>query len=103
MTPPLSVWWRRWLAVIVTALVAAGFAIAFRGSLAAVDRLLGGEGVVAMIAAQPVWRRIVLPAAGGLLVGLVMLIAARVREGAGVGRVQSQELWIFDASSGSPR
>jgi len=90
VTHPLSVWWRRWLAVIVTALVAAGFAIAFRGSLAAINRLLGGagsEGIVAMIAAQPVWLRIALPALGGVLVGLVLVIAARVREGAGVGFV----------------
>jgi len=90
VTAPVSVWWRRWLAVVVVALVAAGFAIAFRSSLAAVNRLLGGagsEGVVAMIAAQPVWLRIALPALGGLLVGLVLLVAARVREGAGVGFV----------------
>ena len=87
MTAPPSVWWRRWLAVIVVALVAAGFAIAFRASLAAVDRLLGGDGVVAMIAAVPAWQRVALPAAGGLGVGLVMLVAARVREGSGVGFV----------------
>jgi CIC family chloride channel protein len=80
-------WWRRWLAVIAVALVAAGFAIAFRISLAAVGQALGGDGVVAMIAAAPTWERIALPASGGLLVGLVLLIAARVREGAGVGFV----------------
>jgi chloride channel protein, CIC family len=87
VTAPPSTWWRRWLAVIVVALVAAGFAIAFRASLAAVNRLLGGDGVVAMIEAAPAWQRLVLPAAGGLCVGLVMLVAARVREGAGVGFV----------------
>jgi hypothetical protein len=45
------------------------------------------ELVVDRRAAAPVWERIALPAAGGLLVGGVMLIAARVREGAGVGFV----------------
>jgi CIC family chloride channel protein len=87
VTQPLSAWWRRWLAVVAVALVAAGFAIAFRGSLAAVGRLLGGDTIVAVISAAPVWERVALPAAGGLLVGLVMLVAARVREGAGVGFV----------------
>jgi len=73
---------------VVVALVAAAFAIAFRASLAAVSRLLGGDGsIVAMVAAAPVWERVALPALGGLLVGGVMLIAARVREGAGVGFV----------------
>ena len=87
MTAHLAPWWRRWSAVIAVALVAAGFAIAFRGSLAAVGRLLGGAGVVAMIAAAPIWERIALPAIGGLLVGGVLLITARVPEGAGVGLV----------------
>ncbi|HEX7836571.1 MAG TPA: chloride channel protein [Kofleriaceae bacterium] len=87
MTTDPAPWWRRWIAVIAVALVAAGFAIAFRGSLAAVNRLLGGDGIVAMIAAAPIWERIVLPAIGGLLVGLVLVLAARVREGAGVGFV----------------
>jgi len=80
-------WWRRWIAVIAVALVAAGFAIAFRASLAAVGRLLGGSGIVALIAAAPWWERIALPAAGGLAVGGVLVIAARVREGTGVGFV----------------
>lgn len=87
MTAPLSVWWRRWLAVVVVALVAAGFAIVFRASLAAALRLLGGDGIVAMIEAAPAWQRIALPVIGGLGVGLVMLVAARVREGAGVSFV----------------
>jgi len=80
-------WWRRWIAVVCVALVAAGFAIAFRASLAAIGRLLGGAGSVAMIESAPVWRRIALPCVGGLCVGGVLLLAARVREGAGVGFV----------------
>lgn len=87
MTAPHTVWWRRWVAVVVVALVAAGFAIAFRGTLAAVGRLLGGNSIVAMMEAAPPWLRVAMPAIGGMLVGLVMLIAARVREGAGVGFV----------------
>jgi CIC family chloride channel protein len=87
VTAQTSRWWQRWLAVIVVALVAAGFAIAFRGALTAVNRLLGGDGSVAMIEAVPAWERIVLPAGGGLLVGLLLLAAARLREGAGVGFV----------------
>jgi CIC family chloride channel protein len=88
VTTQHTVWWRRWLAVIVVALVAAGFAIAFRGALAAMGRLLGGSSsIVAMIQAVPLWERVALPAIGGILVGLVALIAARVREGAGVGFV----------------
>jgi CIC family chloride channel protein len=80
-------WWRRWIAVIAVALVAAGFAIAFRASLVAVGRWLGGDTVVAVITAAPIWLRVAMPAIGGLLGGLVLLIAARVREGAGVGFV----------------
>jgi CIC family chloride channel protein len=87
VTTQHTVWWRRWIAVIVVALVAAGFAIAFRGTLAAMGRLLGGNGIVAMIQAVPLWERVALLTIGGLLVGLIALIAARVREGAGVGFV----------------
>jgi CIC family chloride channel protein len=87
VTAPISRWWQRWLAVIAVALVAAGFAIAFRGALTAVDGLLGAGGSVAMIAAVPAWERIVLPAVGGLLVGLILVASARLREGAGVGFV----------------
>jgi CIC family chloride channel protein len=87
VTAPPARWWRRWIAVIAVALVAAGFAIVFRGALHRVDLALGGDGIVAMITAAPVWERIGLPALGGLAVGGVLVIAARVREGAGVGFV----------------
>ena len=87
MTAQPSPWWLRWGAVICVALVAAGFAIVFRASLAAAGRLLGGHGIVAVVTGLPGWARVMMPALGGLLVGLIMLIAARVREGAGVGFV----------------
>src|ERR1044071_2446336 len=82
-----SPWWQRWTAVILVALVAAGFAIAFRGTLHRVGLALGGDGSVAVVANAPIWERIALPALGGMLVGLILLVAARVREGAGVGFV----------------
>ena len=75
-------------------------AIAFRASLAAFGRLLGGAGTVAMIQAAPIWERIALPAAGGLVVGLILWIAARVREGAGVGFVMEAILKIVSRSTG---
>jgi chloride channel protein, CIC family len=83
----VTAWPRRALAVIAVALIAAGCAIAFRASLAAASRALGGDGLVAMVEAAPAWRRAALPAAAGLVVGLIALAAARVRQGAGVGFV----------------
>ncbi|HEV7554987.1 MAG TPA: chloride channel protein [Kofleriaceae bacterium] len=79
--------WRLAPAIVLTALAAALFAIAFRASFAAVVSALGGDNVVAMIDRAPMWERLALPAAGGLAAGLVALVAARVREGAGVGFV----------------
>ncbi|HEY0253767.1 MAG TPA: chloride channel protein [Kofleriaceae bacterium] len=71
------------LAVIVVAIVAALFAIAFRASLNAVT----GHNVVAMIAGLPAWARVVLPAAGGLGAGLIAIATAKLRGGSGVGFV----------------
>jgi CIC family chloride channel protein len=79
--------WRLAPAIVMTALAAAIFAIVFRGAFAAVVHALGGADVVAMIDAAPWWERLALPAAGGLAAGLVALVAARVRQGAGVGYV----------------
>jgi len=74
-------------AVVLVAAIAAGFALAFRGSLYAVVRALGGANVVAMIANLPLWARVLLPAAGGLGAGLVGLWTARQRGANGVGYV----------------
>ena len=79
--------WRLAVALVVVAIGAAGFAIAFRAALAEVASAFGGSDVVSMITGLPLWERIALPVAGGLLAGLVALAAARVREGAGVGYV----------------
>jgi len=75
--------WRLAVAIVVVAIGAAGFAIAFRASLGAVASALGGSDVVSMIAGLPLWARIALPVAGGLAAGLVALVAARVLAGAG--------------------
>lgn len=87
MTEARSPRWRLAVALVVVAVGAAGFAIAFRASLGAVWALLGGDSVVAMISGLSTWQRVALPVAGGLAAGLVALAAARVREGAGVGFV----------------
>lgn len=74
-------------AVVVVAVVAAGFAIAFRASFAAVIAALGGRDVVEMIARAPWWERLALPATGGLCAGLVGLAITRQRGAGGVGYV----------------
>lgn len=87
MTAPRASAWRLAVALVAVAVASAGFAIAFRASLGWVAAALGGHDVVSMIQALPPWARVALPVAGGLAAGLVALIAARVREGAGVGYV----------------
>jgi len=75
------------VAVILVALVAAAFAILFRGSLSVAVRMLGGSNIVAMITSLPLWARVALPAAGGLGAGLIGLWSTRLRRGSGVGFV----------------
>ncbi len=82
-----TTWWRLGPAIVVVAVVAAGFAIAFRATVNAVVELLGGSSIVAMITAAPWWERLALPAAGGLAAGLVVMLLARRRGGGGVGYV----------------
>lgn len=84
---PRSPWWIVGPAVAVVAVVAAGFAVLFRAAVAAATHALGGANVVAMIAATPVWERLALPAAGGLVAGLIALEIARHRGTSGVGFV----------------
>lgn len=67
------------IGVVLVALAAAGFAVAFRGALAAaLDAAAGTTNVVAAMHAAPVWARLVLPAVGGLLAGLLGLVVLRV-------------------------
>lgn len=84
---PAASWSARFaVGVVVVALAASGFAVAFRGALAAaMDATWGATNVVAAMHAAPVWARLVLPAAGGLLAGLLGLAVARVTRSTGEG------------------
>jgi len=76
------------LAIVVVAVVAAAFAVGFRALLGAVAQLLGGAGdIVAAVRNAPWWLRLVLPALGGLLAGVLGLATARTAMGQGVGDV----------------
>ncbi|HEY4240316.1 MAG TPA: chloride channel protein [Kofleriaceae bacterium] len=85
--PPEAVKLRFAVAIAGVAIVAAGFAIVFREGLSLATHALGGTNVVNMIEGLPAWARVALPVGGGLCAGLVMLVAARVRPGTGVGFV----------------
>lgn len=79
---------RYFAALLVIAVGAAGFAVAFRWLLkAAFTRAAGAPDVVSMISALPWWGRLALPAAGGLLAGAVALAMSRATRGQGVGDV----------------
>lgn len=74
------------IAVALVAIGAAVFAVAFRAGLALLTRQVGGaHDVVSAIARLPLWARVLLPAAGALLAGVVSLLSARGT--AGVGNV----------------
>jgi CIC family chloride channel protein len=74
-------------AIVIVAIIAAAFAVLFRGSLTYVVAKLGGNNIVDMIGALPLWARIALPAAGGLGAGTIALWIARLRGASGVGFV----------------
>ncbi|MEO8699060.1 MAG: chloride channel protein [Kofleriaceae bacterium] len=76
------------LGIGVVAVAAAAFAIAFRASLAIAWDLAAGAGdVVSALTAAPWWLRILLPAAGAVVAGVLVRIAARRPESHGVGGV----------------
>ena len=80
--------WRFALGVLLVALAAAGFAIAFRSALAfLLHRVAGATDVVSAMAQAPLWLRLVSPAIGGLLAGLLGMVVLRERSGQGVGDV----------------
>jgi CIC family chloride channel protein len=75
------------LGVVLVALSAAAFAIAFRSALSFVlHSLCGADNVVTMISRAPAWARVLLPALGGLAAGGVSLLL-RNRSDSGVGGV----------------
>jgi CIC family chloride channel protein len=76
------------LGLILVALSAAAFAIAFRASLAFVMReFADSPDVVTAMKQSPFWLRLLLPAAGGLVAGILGLFVARAPAGHGVGDV----------------
>jgi chloride channel protein, CIC family len=106
--------------VVLVALGAAAFAIAFRAALSfVVHRFGNGPDVVSAARAAPLWLRLTAPALGGLLAGLLGLWVARAPAGQGVadvmeavvlGRVRlsmpvtlvkSLSSWLAIASGGS--
>ncbi len=75
-------------ALVLVAVGAAAFAIAFRWLLRAVfTGAAGVTDVVSMVTALPWWGRLALPAAGGVLAGSVALAVSRATQGQGVGDV----------------
>jgi chloride channel protein, CIC family len=79
---------RYFSALILVALGAAGFAIAFRELLEFVFRKgFGHPDVVTTFQHLPRWMRLLLPPTGGLLAGSIALAAVRARQGHGVSDV----------------
>jgi chloride channel protein, CIC family len=90
--PPAPVarypWLRFGFGVVAVALAAAGFAIAFRAALVfVVHRFGNGPDVVSAARLAPVWLRLLAPAVGGLLAGLLGILVARAPAGQGVADV----------------
>jgi CIC family chloride channel protein len=85
--------------VLLAALAAAAFAVAFRASLSfALERLAGTRDVVSTIRALPVGLRLLAPALGGLAAGGLGLLVVRSPAGRGVGDVMAAvvlgRLWL---------
>jgi chloride channel protein, CIC family len=117
---PRSTAFRFGIGVVLVAFGAAAFAIAFRFTLGLVVRWLGhAPDIVSAARAAPIWLRLLAPAAGGFLAGLVGILVARAPAGQGVadvmeavvlGRVRlemrvtllkSLSSWLAIASGGS--
>ena len=76
------------LAVLLVALLAAAFAVAFRGALnVAYQQLAQAPNVVQAMRRAPTWARIVAPALGGLCAGFIARITARYPASHGVSDV----------------
>lgn len=76
------------IAAVLVAVLAAGFAVAFRWSLGAVlSSVASTHDVVTAMREAPVWARVLAPAVGGLLAGAIGLLIAKAPAGHGVGDV----------------
>ena len=73
---------------MVVGLLAGAFAAGFRAAFAAIVRLASGQAdLVVALERAPVAARLLLPALGGLVAGLLAALARRSRAGQGVGDV----------------
>jgi CIC family chloride channel protein len=80
--------WRFGLGLLLVALAAAGFAIAFRWTLAAaVHALYGARDLVSAMRGLPLLGRLFLPALGGLGAGVIGLLLGRLGSNQGVSDV----------------
>ncbi len=80
--------WRFGLGVVLVALGAALFAVAFRLALTSLlEHTAQSKDVVSAMSKAPVWARVAFPAIGGLLAGILGLIVVRAPAGGGVGDV----------------
>ncbi len=85
---PLAWGARLLLGIVVVAVGAAAFAVGFRALLGVVMRIFGSSrDIVSTLRSVPVWLRVVMPAVGGLLAGLLALATSRSPMGQGVGDV----------------
>lgn len=80
--------WRLAVGLILVALTAALFAVGFRAALGFVTQTFGAAtDVVSAMKRLPAWARVVLPAGGGLIAGVMGWLLQRTRAGQGVGDV----------------
>jgi CIC family chloride channel protein len=85
---PWGASWRFGLGVLLVALSAATFAVAFRWGLAFVlHQVAGTADVVSAMNRAPLWARLACPAVGGLLAGTLGLLVVRAPAGHGVSDV----------------
>lgn len=87
-----TVWFERWRfagGLVLVAVIAAAFAIAFRAAIGfALHRVAHTGDVVSAMRGAPLWARLLAPALGGLLAGVLGLLAAHTSgEHGGVGDV----------------
>ncbi|AKU94249.1 Chloride channel protein [Labilithrix luteola] len=103
------------VAVTLVAIGSAAFAVAFRASLSFIYRMLGGHDVLDAFMRLPPYMRVLVPAVGGLLAGIVSRVATKggvgdVMEAVVLGKTQlslgrtawkALGSWVAIASGGS--